>query len=253
MRSPRTPRRILHVAAAAAIGAAALTLTAATAGAHAGFKAYSAFGFAPNPSGGSNAATGDQATPPYAPGTAVTMRMRAAVEVPTGQTWDPALYSNVRVDIIVPAGWASPTCGTANLQVNDGTTNGTNQPGAVVAGWSCTLTDDGAGHQLLRYTGPAVTQGGLQSDAAQYFLFMVTTPTPSVDTTYGIGGTEGFIADQYYADGNVSHWYPSTDYVGVYPVGAQPTTPAGGLLRTVAAVTPSTTADPSPATPAFTG
>jgi hypothetical protein len=247
------PSRLVRGSLFAAAAAITLVTLSTAAGAHAGFKAYSAFGFAPNPTGGSNAASGDQATPPYSAATTVTMSMRAAVEVPTGQSWDPALYSNVRVDIIVPTGWTNPTCGTANLQVNDASTGNTNQPGAAVAGWSCTLTNDGAGHQLLRYTGPAVAQGGLQSDAAQYFIFTVTTPSPMVDTTYGVGGTEGFIADQYYADSNVSHWYPSTDYVGTYPAGGQPTTPAAGLLRTVAAVTTPTTATPDPVSPAFTG
>ena len=252
---PRSPMssRLARAAVAVAAAATAVVTFSTAAGAHAGFKAYSAFGFAPNPTGGSNAASGDQATAPYAPGATVTMSMRAAVEVPTGQTWDPALYSNVRMDIIVPTGWSNPTCGTANLQVNDVSTSSTNQPGATVAGWTCVLTTDGAGHQLLRYTGPAVQQGGLQTDAAQYFIFTVTTPSPTVQTTYGVGGTEGFIADQYYADNNVSHWYPSTDYVGTYPAGGQPTTPAAGLLRTVAAVTPTTTVDPGPSTPTFTG
>ena len=82
----------------------------------------------------------------------------------------------------------------------------------------------------------------------------MTTPSPAVQTTYGVAGTEGFTADQQYANGEISHWYPSADYVGTYPAGAAPTTPAGGLLRTVAAAEPTTTTTPSgPVTPAFTG
>jgi hypothetical protein len=234
---------------AIALAAVLLVMAAVPAGAHAGFKAYSAFGFAPNPTGGSNAASGDQSTPPYEAGVAVQMAMRAAVEVPTGETWDPALHSNVDMKVTVPDGWTSPTCGSANRQVNDGSTNSTNQPGPVVAGWQCE-TYSSMGHTIIHFWGPPVASGGSQSDAAQYFLFTVTTPTPSVQTTYGTGGTEGFTADQQYADGRISHWYPSADWVGTYPPGAEPTTPASGLLRTVAAFVPSPT---PPTPPHFTG
>jgi hypothetical protein len=155
--------------------------------------------------------------------------------------------------ITVPTGWTNPTCGSANLQVNNGSTNSTNQPGAAVAGWQCE-TYVSAGHTVIHFWGPPVASGGLASDAAQYFVFSVTTPSPAVQTTYGVGGTEGFTADQQYANGEISHWYPSTDYVGTYPAGAAPTTPAGGLLRTVAAAEPTTTTTvPGPVTPAFTG
>lgn len=248
-RSSRLVQVVLFVAASAVT---LVTLSTASS-AHAGFKAYSAFGFAPNLAGGSNAASGDQATPPYAAGATVTMSMRSAVEIPDGQSWDPALYSNVDMKITVPTGWTNPTCGSANLQVNNGSTNSTNQPGAAVAGWQCE-TYVSAGHMVIHFWGPPVASGGLASDAAQYFVFSVTTPSPAVQTTYGVGGTEGFTADQQYANGEISHWYPSTDYVGTYPAGAAPTTPAGGLLRTVAAAEPTTTTTPSgPVTPAFTG
>ena len=183
----------------------------------------------------------------------MTMSMRSAVEIPAGQSWDPALHSNVDMKITVPSGWTNPTCGSANLQVNNGSTNSTNQPGAAVAGWQCE-TYVSAGHTVIHFWGPPVASGGLASDAAQYFVFSVATPSPAVQTTYGLGGTEGFTADQQYANGEISHWYPSADYVGTYPAGAAPTTPAGGLLRTVAAAEPTTTTTPSdPVTPAFTG
>lgn len=254
--SDPTPRRRLArgtIAAVALVGAT-VAATALPAAAHAGFKAYSAFGFLPNPTGGSSAASGDQATPPYAAGTAVAMAMRAAVEVPTGQSWDPALHSNVDVKVTVPAGWTSPTCGSADLQVNDASTGSTNQPGAPVSGWQCEVSTN-VDHQIIHFWGPAVAAGGATTDAAQYFVFTVTTPSPTAVTTYGVGGTEGFTADQQYADGRTSHWYPSADWVGTYPPGAEPTTPASGLLRTVAAAEPttSTTADGGASTPRFTG
>lgn len=248
-RSSRLVRAVLFVAASAVT----LVTLATASSAHAGFKAYSAFGFAPNPAGGSNAASGDQSTSPYAAGATVTMYMRSAVEVPAGEVWDPALHSNVDMKIVVPTDWTNPTCGSANLQVNDGSTNSTNQPGAAVAGWQCEIYVS-AGHSVIHFWGPPVGPNGLASDAAQYFVFSVTTPSPAVQTTYGVGGTEGFTADQQYASGEISHWYPSTDYVGTYPAGAAPTTPAGGLLRTVAAAEPTTTTTvPGPVTPAFTG
>lgn len=253
---PDTPRRrrpLRSSIAAAAIIGVTITATALPASAHAGFKAYSAFGFAPNPTGGSNAASGDQATPPYSAGTAVQMAMRAAVEIPTGESWNPALHSNVDMKVTVPDGWTSPTCGSARLQVNDPSTSNTNQPGAAAAGWQCEVYVS-AGRSIVHFWGPAVAAGGLQSDAAQYFSFSVTTPTPSVQTTYGVGGTEGFTADQQYADGRISHWYPSADWVGTYPPGAEPTTPAGGLLRTVAAFVPAPPGPtPEPTPPHFTG
>ena len=249
-RTPRFPR----AAAVLAIATATVALTALPAAAHAGFKAYSAFNNLPNPSGGSNAGSGDQSTAPYAAGSVVSLAMRSAVEVPGGSSWDPALYSNVDVKVTVPAGWTNPTCGSANLQVNDVSTGSTNQPGAAVAGWQCEVYVS-AGRAIVHFWGPPVATGGLTSDAAQYFLFSITTPMPTVQTTYGVGGTEGFIADQQYADGNISHWYPSADYVGTYPPGALPTTPAGGLLRTVAAFDPASTstATDTPSTPRFTG
>lgn len=250
--TPRVRARRLPIVAVA-IAAALLSITAVPAGAHAGFKAYSSFGFAPNPNGGSNAASGDQATPPYEAGTSVQMAMRAAVEVPAGQTWDPALHSNVDMKVTVPDGWTDATCGSANLQVNDGSTNSTNQPGPAAAGWQCE-TYSSMGRTVIHFWGPPVAAGGDQSDAAQYFVFSVTTPTPSVQTTYGEGGTEGFTADQQYADGRVSHWYPSADWVGTYPPGAEPTTPAAGLRRTVAAFVPAPPGPaPEPTPPHFAG
>jgi hypothetical protein len=159
-RSSRLVRAVLFVAASAVT----LVTLATASSAHAGFKAYSAFGFAPNPAGGSNAVSGDQSTSPYAAGATVTMYMRSAVEVPNGQSWDPALYSNVDMKITVPSGWTNPTCGSANLQVNNGSTNSTNQPGPAVAGWQCEIYVS-AGHSVIH-------SGGLR------LLREVSRPTP---------------------------------------------------------------------------
>jgi hypothetical protein len=223
------------------------------ASAHAGFKAYAGFSNAPNPTGGSNTGSGDQSTSPYEANTVVAMATRAAAE-PVGP-WDPSLWSNVDLKVIVPAGWTNPTCGSANLQINDPSTNNTNQPGGAVAGWSCE-TFASAGHVVIHFWGPPVATGGLQTASAQYFQFSVTTPSPSTQTTYGIGGTEGFTVDQTYANGTVSHWYPSSEYVGTYPAGALPTTAASGLLRTVAAYVAlpvTVTSTEPPVMPVFTG
>ena len=84
-----------------------------------------------------------------------------------------------------------------------------------------------------------------------FFVFTVTVPSPAVQTSYtgaAGSGTEGFIVDQYYASGAISHWYPDDDYQGTIPPGAVSEL-ATGLVRTVAAPVPVTPVEPTPATP----
>lgn len=229
----------------------ALALPAA---AHAGFSSYSGFNYAPNPSGGiaDPAVTTAAHTPPYEAGASVTMFVRAAAEPqPNAQAWDPAVWSNVKIDINIPTGWTTPGCGSAFLQVNNPSTNNTNQPGGVAPGWTCSVNLV-SGHAVVSFTGAALAQGALESDCAAFFSFTITTPTPSVQTTYsGAAGTEGFIVDQTYASGNNSHWYPNAAYQGTAPPGTQRNELATGLVRTVAAFVPP--AGPVVVSPTFTG
>ncbi len=221
---------------------AGITVAAVPAFAHASFPGYAAFGFAPNTSGGTGA---EGSTPPYAANTTVTAYVRAAGEQSADYNGNPD--TTVEVRAVVPAGWTNPTCGQALLQVKDGSTNNTNQPGAAVAGWSCEIITS-EGHQVVRWWGPQVQAPGTQADGAQFFSFSVTTPSPSVQTTYnGADGTEGFIVDQIYASGAISHWIPSEGYAGSPPPGSE-TMVASGLARTVAAFDPTTTSTVAPTT-----
>ena len=249
--SRRSGRRMLLLLVTAFGLLVAMAIPAA---AHAGFSSYSGFNYAPNPSGGIGdpATTNASHTPPYAAGTSVTMYVRAAAE--PQPTWDPLVWSNVQININIPTGWTAPACGSAYLQVNNPSTNNTNQPGAVAPNWTCSVNQI-SGHAVVSFTGAALAQGALQSDCAAFFSFTVTTPTPTVQTTYnGAGGTEGFIVDQTYADGNNSHWYPNAAYQGTAPAGTQRSELATGLVRTVAAyVAPTTTVPADPIAPSFTG
>lgn len=225
-----------QTAVAVGVGMVALTATALPAFGHASFPGYSANGFLPNTQGG----TGVDATvtPPYPANTEVTMYLRAA-----GERQDPfnnAPDSNVDLKVTVPAGWTNPTCGQALLQVKDASTNNTNQPGAAVPGWNCEVYTS-AGHAIVHFWGPQVGANQTLADSAQFFMFKATTPSPLVQTSYdGTNGTEGFIADQQYASGPISHWIPNAAYPGITPPGAD-TEVATGLVRTVAAFDPNST------------
>ncbi len=214
---------------------AGVTAMAVPAFAHASFPGYSAFGFAPNTSGGTGAVG---STPPYAANTTVTAYIRAAGERSDPYNNDPD--TNVDVTAIVPAGWTDPTCGAAKLQIKDASTNNTNQPGADVAGWTCEVYVS-AGHSVIHWYGPQVQSPGTVADSAQFFSFAVKTPSPVAQTTYdGTNGTEGFIVNQTYASGFTSHWIPNAAFPGITPPGSE-TEVATGLVRTVAAFDPSTT------------
>ena len=231
-RSRRMTKRTVVVTGLALTG---LVASAVPALAHASFPGYPTFGFAPNPTGG----TGEEgSTPPYAANTVVTMATRVPYESPP--PFNGSDNTTVDVQVIVPAGWTSPTCGAAKTQVKDPSTNNTNQPGTDVPGWTCQITTAGA-NQVVHWSGPQVQSPATAADSAQFFLFTVTTPMPEVQTTYnGTAGTEGFIVDQTYAGGEIEHWIPNEAYTGNPPEGSV-TTVAAGLARTVAAFDPSTT------------
>ena len=228
----RATRRTVAVAGLAFAG---LVATAVPAWAHASFPGYAAFGFAPNTSGGTGA---EGSTPPYVANTAVTVYARIPYEMT--EPYNGSDNTTVDVKIIVPAGWTSPACGAAKTQIKDASTNNTNQPGADVAGWSCSITTAGA-NQVIHWSGPQVQSPATAADSAQFFVFTITTPMPTVQTTYdGTNGTQGFIVDQTYAGGEIEHWIPNEAFPGTPPQGSQ-TTVAAGLARTVAAFDPSTT------------
>ncbi len=221
----RAVRRAIALTASSA-GLAVLCSTL-PASAHASFPSSATAGFAPNTSGGSG---GAGAAPPYVPGSHVTIALR----VPFEQTvaFNGSDDTTVDVKAIVPAGWTSPSCGAAKTQINDATTNNTNQPGADVVGWTCEVLDD-AGHKVLHWSGPQVTVPRTAKDSVQFVIFGVTVPTPAAQTTYnGKGGTEGFIVDQRYASGETVHWIPDAAFPGTVPVGAESVV-ASGLARTV--------------------
>jgi hypothetical protein len=252
--SPKVRRTGRRSAVLLALAFGILVALAVPAAAHAGFASYSGFNYAPNPFGGIGdpAVTTAAHTPPYEAGSSVTMYVRAKAE--PQPSWDPVVWSNVQIDITIPSGWTNAACGSAFLQINNPSTNNTNQPGGVAPGWTCSVNQV-SGRSVVRFTGAALPEGALESDCAAFFSFTVTTPTPSVQTTYdGTAGTEGFIVDQTYADGNNSHWYPSADYQGTAPPGTQRSELSRGLVRTVAAyVAPTPTVPADPIAPAFTG
>jgi len=222
-------RRARRILAVSGMAAALVAGTAVPAFAHASFPAATAFGFAPNTSGGTGAVG---STPPYAAATAQTLYLR----VPFEQTepFNGSDDTTVDVQVIVPAGWTSPVCGAAKKQLNDVSTNSTNQPGADAVGWTCEVLDVG-GHKVVHWSGPQVVAPQTSNDSAQFFVFSVTTPSPTVQTTYnGTGGTEGFIVDQTYASGEAEHWIPNAAFPGTPPTGST-TSVASGLARTVAA------------------
>jgi hypothetical protein len=228
MRRNVTPKRwmgLLGATAVVVVGVAALAPESASA--HASFPSSAALAFAPNTAGGTGAAN---ASPPYVPGSYVSITLR----VPFEQTvaFNGSDDTTVDVKAIVPAGWTNPSCGGAKTQINNASTNSTNQPGLDVLGWTCEVYTDG-GHQVLHWHGPQVKAPLNAADSAQFFVFNVTVPAPVAQTTYnGKNGTEGFIVDQQYASGEIVHWIPDATYPGTAPGGAE-TVVAAGLARTV--------------------
>ena len=207
----------------AGLAIAGMIASATPALAHAGFSSYAGFSNQPNPLGSTSS--------PYAPGTRYTLVVRAAVE--TTSPYNNSDDTNVKVEINVPSGWTDPACGSAMLQVNNSGTGYTNQPGAAVNGWSCSVSTVGS-NKVIRFTGPQVVSPATKADSAQFFSFNVTTPTPATKTAYsGAGTTQGFIVDQTYASGANSHWYPNADYQGTAPDGTTRNELATGLVRTV--------------------
>ncbi|MGE0877346.1 MAG: hypothetical protein AB7L13_01545 [Acidimicrobiia bacterium] len=218
-----------RIAVSGALVAGGLAMATAPAGAHASAPSAPTFGGEPNPAGGTGVGT---STPPYAPGQFTTIYLRAAGEQSTD--FNGSADTNVDVQAIVPAGWTNPQCGPAKLQVNNASTNNTNQPGADAPGWSCEVITGGP-NAIVRWFGPQVVAPQTNADAPAFFVMSVVTPTPAVQTTYdGTNGTEGFIVDQKYASGAVSHWIPSAGFTGTAPVGTTRTDVASGLVRTVA-------------------
>jgi hypothetical protein len=207
----------------AGLAIAGMIASATPALAHAGFSSYAGFSNQPNPLGSTSS--------PYAPGTRYTLVVRAAVE--TTSPYNNSDDTNVKVEINVPSGWTDPVCGSAMLQVNNSGTGSTNQPGAAVNGWSCSVSTVGS-NKVIRFTGPQVVSPATKADSAQFFSFNVTTPTPATKTAYsGAGTTQGFIVDQTYASGANSHWYPNAAYQGTAPDGTTRNELATGLVRTV--------------------
>lgn len=220
-------RRGARGAVVAGVAVAGLVGTALPAFGHASIPGSAAFGFAPNTSGGTGA-TG--ASPPYVPGSTQKVFLRAPFEqtVPFNGSDD----TTVDLKITVPAGFTSPVCGTANVQVNNSSTNFTNQPGPVVDGWSCEILTVNS-RSVVHFSGPQVVSPATAADSVQFVSFDVTVPTPATQTTYnGKNGTEGFIADQQYASGEIVHWIPDAAFPGTTPPGAT-TSVAAGLARTV--------------------
>ena len=127
----------------AVVACAALVGPATPAFAHAGFPESAVFGFAPNISGG----TGINGTsPPYVPGTTQTLFLQAQNE--QSDQFNGSDNTTVDMQITVPAGFSSPVCGEARKILRDNSTNQTNQPGAVVAGWTCAI-ETAAGLSLI--------------------------------------------------------------------------------------------------------
>jgi hypothetical protein len=215
------------VAFSAVTTLAALLCTALPASGHASIPSSAAFGFLPNTAGGTGA---PGSTPPYVPGSTVTIALRVPFE--QTQPFNGSDDTTVDIKATVPAGWTNATCGPAKAQVNNASTNNTNQPAADVAGWTCAVDVAGT-HQVLHWSGPQVAAPATASSSVQFVLFDVTVPTPAVQTTYnGKNGTEGFIVDQTYASGHAVHWIPDAAFPGTAPTGAESSV-ATGLARTV--------------------
>ena len=232
-------RRGVAVGLAVALTGALTVAGALPAFAHPSFSASATFGFAPNTAGGTGAVG---STPPYVAGSTNTLFVRVPFE--QVDAFNGSDDTTVDVKATVPAGWTNPVCGPAKTQVNSAATNSTNQPGSDVAGWSCEVLTVGA-NKVLHWSGPQVVAPATFADSPQFFVFTVTAPSPSVQTSYnGTGGTEGFILDQQYASGATEHWIPNAAFVGTPPAGSV-TTVATGLVRTVAAPIPQASGSPA--------
>lgn len=209
-------RRVPRVRRTLTVVGTALAFTVATA---LPAFAHASFPKAKNPRGGTGVVG---STPPYAAGSTPTITLSIENEQPN--PFHGSDDSAVDVKAIVPVGWTSPKCGAAR-----------NAAGAKVAKWTCNILTS-RGHKVVHWSGPQVkAPATAEDDAATLFTFSVKVPAPAVKTTYnGKGKTEGFIVDQRYASGAVSHWIPSAGFRGTPPTGAE-TEVAAGLARTVAA------------------
>ncbi|MGH3849174.1 MAG: hypothetical protein ACRDRT_05645, partial [Pseudonocardiaceae bacterium] len=136
-RSTGKRRKAAGVVFALVLGAAAPAL------AHASFPGSPTFGFMPNTEGGTGA-TGS--TPPYPPN--VTRTLYARVPGERADPFNGAPNSTIDVKVTIPAGWTNAACGAAKANKNDATTNNTNQPGTLVAGWTCAAEVAGSNRVL---------------------------------------------------------------------------------------------------------
>lgn len=226
-----------------------LTATAVIAGAlpadaHPSFASSPTVNFLPNALGGTGAAG---VAPPYIAGSSPVIVLRLPDEIGTTFPASPATSpddNTVEAKVRIPAGWTNPACGAVKKQINNAFTFNTNQPGDAATGWTCAI-EDVDGHKVLHWTGP---QAATSADAAQFFEFTVTAPSPTTPTRYGsLPGSgfatgEGFVVDQIYASGagsggaasGIKHWVPPNDpsVAGITPA---PSNIASGLLRTVSA------------------
>ncbi len=250
MNRPGRTAQTKRVAAVAGAASLALLAAALPAAAHPSFASAPTVGFNPNPQGGFGVGN---VAPPFGPTTQYTAAFRLPDEVTT--LHNGVDDNTVKAVIQIPAGWTNPTCGDARSEINDASTSATNQPGAVVAGWTCAVTTEpgaaGVGdRQFLTWTGP---QAATSEASAEFFLFSVTTPTPTTLTRYGaladtatpptFATGEGFVSTQIYASyaagppatGQIRNWYPPN-----HPLAAGSGNTAGGLVRTVSPTAPPT-------------
>lgn len=210
-------RRRRRGAALMAAAAAACLAAAVPAFAHASFPG------ATNPTG--------TAASPYPAGTQQTIKMNVPFEQ-DGVDFEGAANTTVDVKVTAPTGWTKAACGDVR----------TSGYVALVGGWLCTVAEEG-GRQVLHWTGAQIAPGKSSDDSAQYFAFLITTPTPTAKTSYGGAGSnaDGFRVIQKYADGATATWRTPNDTTGEV---------ANGLVRAVApatggAQTPVATASPT--------
>jgi hypothetical protein len=190
------------------------------------FPAAASLGFAPNPSGGDGS---PGSTSPYVPGS--TQVLNLAVPFQVRPPFNGSDDSTIDVQVFVPDEFTSPVCGTAKKLVHDAA-SGSDQPGATVAGWSCSI-ETSSGHAVVHFSGPQVASPVTAADSAQFFSLTLTVPSPADVTTYdGTQGHGGFIVDQKYASSKIFHWIPSGDYIGNQPPDSS-TSVAAGLSRSV--------------------
>jgi hypothetical protein len=186
----------------AAAAACAFVAAATPAFAHASFPG------ATNPAG--------TATNPYPAASQQTIKMNVPFEQ-DGVEFAGAENTTTDVKVTAPTGWTKAACGDVRKTGY----------GEIVSGWLCTVSTEG-GRQVLHWTGAQVAAGRTSDDSAQYFTFLVTTPSPSAKTVYGASGAsaDGFRVVQKYADGATATWRTPNDVDGEV---------ANGLVRAVAA------------------